>query len=221
MIRRRQRDDHSGAGVPAPGVRPRSGFAPAPALLERILEDVRDVVMVVARDGRILYANGAAAELLARRGPLQSSQGRIRSSSEVPELTLRRAIERACNDDAPSTQAVVMHHPDQVPLVVVVKCVETVEATRHALLLTFDSHPHGDRLIGPLRECFGLTRSEAEVSAAIAEGATISQIAARRKVAVSTIRTQVKHISAKLGCTRQSQIAAIVKAVPLAPQHGA
>ncbi|MGZ8347953.1 MAG: helix-turn-helix transcriptional regulator [Allosphingosinicella sp.] len=187
-------------------------------MLGQILDDVRDVVLVVGRDSRILYANTAAEELLARNGPLKSSQGRIRLWGEVSDLTLRRAIERACTDGAPATQAVVMHHPDQVPLVVVVKCVENEVGVRQVLLLAFDSHPQGDRLIAPLRECFGLTRSEAEVAAAVAEGTTITQIAARRKVAVSTIRTQIKNISAKLGCTRQSQIAAIVKAVPLAPQ---
>ena len=188
-------------------------------LLARVLDDVRDVVMIAGKDGRLHYANAAAVALLAREGPLAASQGRLRWSTDRPDLTLRRAIERACTDVAAAIQAVVLNHPGQVPLVVVVKCFETGEGARHALLLAHDSHPDGDRLIGPLRECFGLTRSEAEVAAGIAEGRSIERIAELREVAVSTIRTQVKHISAKLGCTRQSQIAAIVKAVPLAPQN--
>jgi DNA-binding CsgD family transcriptional regulator len=151
-------------------------------------------------------------------------QGRVRSRAGDSDTTLRRAIDSACAGEPPATQAIVMDHPDQVPLVVVVKCPpdSEVPATSpgRALLLTFDPHPDGKRLVGPLRECFGLTKSEAEVAAAIAEGSSVARIAERRRVAINTIRSQVKIIAAKFGCTRQSQIAAIVNAVPLAPEVG-
>lgn len=212
MARRQQNGDPERHEAGRGGAR----LALPPALLARLLDDVRDVVMIVGKDGRLHYANAAAAELLSRDGPLAASHGRLHWLADRPDLTLRRAIERACSDTAPAAQAVVMTFPGQVPLVVVVKCVDLGGGARHALLLAHDAHPNGDRLVGPLRECFGLTRSEAEVAAAIAGGSSIDQIAQRREVAVSTIRTQIKHISAKLGCTRQSQIAAIVKAVPLA-----
>jgi DNA-binding CsgD family transcriptional regulator len=37
-----------------------------------------------------------------------------------------------------------------------------------------------------------------------------------RSVSVATIRTQVKTVAAKLGCTRQSQIGRIVRSIPYA-----
>jgi DNA-binding CsgD family transcriptional regulator len=197
----------------------------APALLHHILDDIRDAVMLVGDGGRLLYANSAAEALLARDGPLKVRQGRLRSRAGASDTALRRAIDSACAGEPPATQAIVMDHPDQVPLVVVVKCPpdsEFADATSpgRALLLTFDPHPDGKRLVGPLRECFGLTKSEAEVAAAIAEGSSVARIAERRRVAVNTIRSQIKIIAAKFGCTRQSQIAAIVNAVPLAPEVG-
>jgi DNA-binding CsgD family transcriptional regulator len=183
--------------------------------IDAILDAIRDVVMLVDAEGWLAYTNHAAQEMLGRRGPLRAERGRLRGSSRSTDADLRRAIERACSGEEMHGRAIVMHYPDQVPLVVVIRCLEN---TRHVLLLAFDSHPPGARLVGPLRECFGLTRSEAEVAAAIAEGGTIARIAERRGVAPGTIKSQIKTISTKLGCTRQSQIAAIVKAVPLAPQ---
>lgn len=194
-------DDCAPAGIPA------ADFA-------AILDSVRDVVIVTAADGSILYSNRSAEELLERKGPLRVVQGRIRGADGAPDQALRRQIEAACTESKAPVPAIVMRHHDQVPLVLVVRC---LEGSGRALLLAFDSHPPTDRLAAPLRECIGLTRSEAEVAAAIAQGSSTAQIAARRGVAASTIKSQIRTIAAKLGCTSRSQIAAVVKAVPLAP----
>jgi DNA-binding CsgD family transcriptional regulator len=87
------------------------------------------------------------------------------------------------------------------------------------LLLAIDPHPDVDGLAEALSDCFGLTRSEAVVAAAVAEGRAVAGIARQRGVAIDTVRTQLKRIAAKLGCARQSQIAAIVNAVPPARAH--
>lgn len=52
----------------------------------------------------------------------------------------------------------------------------------------------------------GLTAAEAEIVAGLAMGLTLDQIATRRKTAHSTVRTQLKTIFAKSGCTKQSDI---------------
>lgn len=61
---------------------------------------------------------------------------------------------------------------------------------------------------------FGLTRAEARIAIAFALGLSVEQIAERRCKAVSTIRSQVKSMLAKMGCTRQSEVVSRVLALP-------
>jgi DNA-binding CsgD family transcriptional regulator len=197
-----------------PGRRGDLAAALPPALLARVLDDVREGIMLVASQGRLLFANPAARRLLGGGAALALSAGRVRSPDGVADRLLHRAIEQACGADPPALQSVVIHQVDRIPLVITVRCVRDAGCDAHALLLAIDPHPDVDGLAAALRACFGLTRSEAEVAAAVAEGRAVAAIARQRGVAVGTIRTQLKRIAAKLGCARQSQIAAIVNAVP-------
>jgi DNA-binding CsgD family transcriptional regulator len=62
-----------------------------------------------------------------------------------------------------------------------------------------------------LNEVFGLTPSEAAVALLIGNGRSPADIAGERQVSVDTVRSQLKAVSAKLGCSRQAEIAAVVQ----------
>jgi DNA-binding CsgD family transcriptional regulator len=192
-----------------------------PPLITSILNDVREGVLLVAPKGRLMFANLAARALLDGGGPLVLSGGRVRCRNAADDRALHRAIERACAPNPPAPEGIVIHQADRIPLVVRVRCITDDSNRAHALLLATDPHPDVGDIADSLIGCFGLTRSEAEVAAAIAEGRAVSAIARKRRVSVDTIRTQLKRIAAKLGCTRQSQIAAIVNAVPPSRVSGA
>ena len=70
-----------------------------------------------------------------------------------------------------------------------------------------------------LRSLYGLTRAEAEIAVRIADGVGPAGIAGERGVSVATVRAQVKALAAKLGCARQSEIAALVRALPVVAQR--
>lgn len=61
---------------------------------------------------------------------------------------------------------------------------------------------------------FGLTRAEARIAIAITLGLSVEQIAEQRCKAVSTVRSQVKSMLAKMGCTRQSEVVSRVLSLP-------
>ena len=192
--------------------------APVPTdLLAQILDEVREGVMLVGQQGRLVLANRAARRLLGGGGPIDLRSGRVRCRDQGSDRLLHRAIEQACGGDGQKREAVVLSQAGGIPLIVTVSCARAPGHAGQALLLAFDPYPDGDGLTASLRTCFGLTTSEAEVAGAVAEGMSVTDIARRRQVAVGTIRSQLKRIAAKLGCTRQSQIAAIVNAVPPLP----
>lgn len=202
-------------GAPLQGLRAKASEARptvSRSLLLNALSQIRDVVLILSRDRRILYGNKSADSLLAEGSPLQVKGGRLETSSAVVGQQLGRAIDSTCADGARSV--LLLRRPSAPPLIVAISCLD--DEAENVLLVARDSTLHPRSTAAALRTCFGLTRSEADVAAAIAAGESSCQIAERRGVSTNTIRTQLKTISAKLGCTGQAQISAIVHSVPIA-----
>ena len=64
-----------------------------------------------------------------------------------------------------------------------------------------------------MRSLFDLTPAEARVASGIANGETPEAIAADGDVAISTVRTQLRRVLEKTGCTRQVDLAALLARV--------
>jgi DNA-binding CsgD family transcriptional regulator len=61
-----------------------------------------------------------------------------------------------------------------------------------------------------LRSAFALTRSEARFACAIADGASIAEVAAKHGITRETARTHLKRIFAKMDVGRQAELVAKV-----------
>lgn len=66
-----------------------------------------------------------------------------------------------------------------------------------------------------VRSLFDFTASEARVARGLAGGKTIENIAEEGGVALSTVRTQLRHVMDKTGCTRQAEVVALMANVSL------
>ena len=65
-----------------------------------------------------------------------------------------------------------------------------------------------------LQSAWGLTVHEARVAAELAQGRGIAEIAARRGVLESTVKSQLKAISAKMGGHGQAELVAKMRMLP-------
>ena len=74
------------------------------------------------------------------------------------------------------------------------------------LLVLSDFGTTASGLVAELQELFDLTLAEAEVAAAIFEGADAAEIAGSRKVAETTVRKQIGHVFRKLDVHRQAEL---------------
>lgn len=63
-------------------------------------------------------------------------------------------------------------------------------------------------------EAFGLTPAEAEVAVLLANGLTAEQVAARKFVGLTTVRSQIKSLFAKIGTNRQVDLVRILTGLP-------
>tara|TARA_R110002167_G_scaffold27139_6_gene92596 strand:+ start:5267 stop:6346 length:1080 start_codon:yes stop_codon:yes gene_type:complete len=68
-----------------------------------------------------------------------------------------------------------------------------------------------------MRSLFDLTVSEARVAGGLATGRTLEDLAAEGNVAITTVRSQLRRVLEKTGCTRQAEVAALLAGVAVAP----
>ena len=181
-----------------------------------IIAMMREVVVLLSRDASILFANPAAKRLLSRHDPLTVRGGRLIIDSREGDK-LPQAINCACTVNRRGLEALVIRQRDGSPMVLSVRCLDD-SGRGVILLLGSDPGVESALVLQTLRRCFGLTTSEARVAAAVAAGLSSERIAAERGVQITTVRSQVKAIAAKLGCTTKSQISTIVRTTPLS--HG-
>jgi DNA-binding CsgD family transcriptional regulator len=78
------------------------------------------------------------------------------------------------------------------------------------LLFLIDLDRKGGAALADLQRLFGLTRAEAEVAVRLAAGEKLGEIAAGRKVALETVRVQLKGVLRKMDAGRQSDVVRIV-----------
>lgn len=68
-----------------------------------------------------------------------------------------------------------------------------------------------------MRTLYDLTPSEARVAQGIAGGRTMEDIAAQGGVAMTTVRSQLRRVLEKTGCTRQAEVAALLARLTVGP----
>jgi DNA-binding CsgD family transcriptional regulator len=92
---------------------------------------------------------------------------------------------------------------------------------RRIVLVVNDPESRDVGLSDRIQMLYGLSRSEAEIAIGLADGKAPALLAAERSTSVETVRNQVKAVSAKLGCNRQTEIAALISRLPkLRPANG-
>lgn len=179
-------------------------------------------------DGRVCHLSPGAERLL-REGALDISDGRLR----LTDLRLQRRYHRELRQMLLSERqtrsvefAFTIPREGRPPL----DCLLTpVHPAANALSLwpcpcyaTLYLHDREQDLhIDPalLGQLFGLTDSEARVAADIAAGLEPAHIAKRHNRSPHTIRTQLKSVFSKTGCSRQSQLTALVLQSPATSRH--
>ena len=176
-------------------------------LLASVLDEVDYGLLLIAADGHVVHANHAARTELAETKSLQLSGKRLVGRSAADQRLLDDALAAARdggrrkmlsfrNDDAlaegkscdlsivPLPAALSAHHAGHAVLI-------ALPRSRIAETLSVDAYA---------RE-LGLTRREQEVLAGLCEGLRVKEIAVRLEIGEETVRSHVKRLKAKTGCT--------------------
>jgi len=122
-----------------------------------------------------------------------------------PEFTVRSFPLRDGDDKA----AMVVH------LIPIRRSAHDIFAGSYALLVLTPVAAPTAPPIELMRSLFDLTPSEARVARGLAAGETLEEIAANGGVAITTVRSQLRQVLEKTGCTRQAEIVALLANVTL------
>ncbi|HEX7046053.1 MAG TPA: LuxR C-terminal-related transcriptional regulator [Gammaproteobacteria bacterium] len=189
------------------------------ALLNGALDALSIPAFVCDGDGRVQGLTPAAEQLLGADRGLALRQGQLQGVHPADAKALKDAISIALH--APRVaggrppQAVVMHDTTgaiSLVLDVVALPVQSFQfcfAPRVLVVARGERGPDAQRAV-LLQTIFALTAAEADIAIQVSRGHSPELIAARRNVSIGTVRSQIKAIMAKLGVSRQIELAAKV-----------
>jgi len=186
------------------------------AVLTGAMDALSIPVFVCDRTGRVGSLTEAAETLVTIGRGLQLKAGRLQACWSEETKALNDAIEAAViwrtQPDPAVLRTVVVRGRDHytAPLVLDVFPLPSraYQFTFAPRVLVVARSPRGSkaRRVAILQATYALTSAEIQITEYLAEGQSAELIAAKRGVAVETVRTQIKAIMAKLGVSRQVEL---------------
>ncbi len=190
--------------------------ATAVSTIEAVLEAILEAAFVCDPQGHVLHANERAK--VADRAAvinLRSREANRAVATQAREWTRRLlgCIASAGQGEAGGTTRTASNAFAVVaPLMPTLT--ERFGLSRGRVLVLIRSAPILTRsFIGNVRALFDLTEAEADVAYAIATGSNPGEIAARRGVQVSTVRTLLERAMSKTGVDNLRQLTALLATI--------
>ena len=188
-------------------------------MLKAALERVAAAVIFVAADGRTVFANQAAGEMLAAKKVLTFRRGMAGAVDPVADRHLREALSAAARGDSalglkgidiPLTDADGRNYVANVlPIVSEARRVPDAATAVAALFVRRITLASQSPLEAAARR-YRLTPSELRVLAAVLEAGRIPDIADRLGVTKATVKTHLNHLMAKTGASRQTDLIRLI-----------
>ncbi|MDB5749829.1 MAG: transcriptional regulator, LuxR family-like protein [Ramlibacter sp.] len=185
--------------------------------LALILDEMAHGVVVVSAQGRVLHANQAARQELARRHTICIHEGHLQAADTAQSRALLQAVGKAGSG---RRSMVVLRSEGRASLgAAVLPLRSDANGQAASVALVFSRAA----VCEPLMLCFfarthGLTNCEEQVLSILCQGYSAPEIALHLKVAVSTVRSHVRSLCAK---TQSNGVRALVGRVAVLPPLGA
>jgi DNA-binding CsgD family transcriptional regulator len=188
------------------------------ALVRGALEMLSIPAFVCGRTGAVQALTTSAEEMLRAERGLTLRDRRLRALRDEDDQALADAIQKAARGlivpGSPIMSTVVVHGIDagKAPIVLDVMSLPSValefSSAPRVVIVVRGSHGADARRAALLQGVYGLTSAETDVALLLARGQSTELIAQARKVAVGTVRAQIKSMLAKLGVSRQVELVA-------------
>ena len=181
---------------------------------------------VMGADCRLSYANRAARSMLAAATALRLRGDRVQAAGPDADGSFARMVAATATFGNTNAMCIGTSHGSRLMLTTKPLRGSAVSAGLgggvgggvggggSVLMLAADMDRGERQCASQLKSAFGLTAAEADIARALGTGASPAETAVARGALLSTVQSQIKSVASKLGCRRQSEIAAIVQTMP-------
>ncbi len=176
-------------------------------LLASVLDEVDYGLLLIAADGHVVHANHAARTELAETKSLQLVGRRLVGRSSADQHLLDDALAAARDG---GRRKMLSFKTDDVLAegracdlsIVPLPAALSAHHAGHAVLIALPRRQIAETLsVDAYARELGLTRREQEVLSSLCEGLRVKEIAVRLEIGEETVRSHVKRLKAKTGCT--------------------
>jgi DNA-binding CsgD family transcriptional regulator len=188
------------------------------ALLAGAMDALSIPAFVCDRTGLVKALTPAAEQLVLGNRALQLKEGRLRASQSADARELENAIGVAAQGharpDAPLLRTVILRSSDKdaAPTVLDVIALPSPASeltfVPRVLIVARSSKAANERKTAILQAAYSMTSAEIDIALQLCAGKSPETIATSRKVAIGTVRAQIKTLLAKAGTKRQIEFVA-------------
>jgi DNA-binding CsgD family transcriptional regulator/PAS domain-containing protein len=193
------------------------------SLLRNSFDALQSAIVLLKQDGRVIFLNRAAEELIERCAELYLCRDRLCAINHADTLKLEQLIGKVTGADTgrPLGEAITIQrgagdYPLQImaaPVRLDSRAVLMAGLGPVAILVIHDPDQRTHVSQETIAAMFRLTPSEARLLLALSEGQTLSQYADASHVTQNTARTHLKSVFAKTNTSRQSDLVRLMNGI--------
>jgi len=175
---------------------------------EALAASLNAAALIVDAAAQVVWMNHRA-NIWAQSGRIAITKGRLMEAAGFSG-DLSQAIREAAEGRGGAGIAVAHDLTVEISPVAMPRANRDASGVARAALVILRDHTGCRQAGAALAENFRLTSAEVDLAIALWKGMLVAEYAAKRSVAMSTVRTQLKSLLAKTGSRRQSDVVALV-----------
>ncbi|MDO8906642.1 LuxR C-terminal-related transcriptional regulator [Hydrogenophaga sp.] len=185
---------------------------PGAAMLLRMLDEIDYGVLVIDGQGQIQHANHLARHELASSRLVMVRGNSLFGSSTEHSAMIQQGLDHACKGQR---KLVLLEHNDLELSLAFIPLSHPLEAESPTVLVLLQRQSTCDNLaVRMFARTKGLSPSEESVMIGLCRGLGVPEIAREHGVAESTVRSQVKSLREKTGCSSIRRLMQRVNSLP-------
>jgi DNA-binding CsgD family transcriptional regulator len=180
--------------------------------LEAALDWLADGVALIARDGRVLYANESLRVIARRNDGVRIRRGFVDFATVDARARFDAALGRMHRMNSTDSAGSIsgdfpVSRASAPPLLISVRPLAgAAESEAEVIVFVHDPLRRNAGMIRVLRDVYGLTEAEASVAEALQAGTPLGVYARERGVSLNTVYTHLRHIKDKTRCKRLAEL---------------
>jgi DNA-binding CsgD family transcriptional regulator len=194
-------------------------------ILSETLNRISQNILIVNKNGKIVYANDSALELISKKDGLQiDKRKQLVADLSHDTKKLRKLLQSVFKPDIKNTishgGSMQLSRPsglrDYSIVITPIKdeIIKSFGSKSNALVFILDPEEKVETVNQILSDLYDLTKSEARIAGILAEGKSLQAACTLLKIKKSTARTHLKRIFSKTNTHRQSELVSLILTGP-------